>query len=84
MNGFSAVDGKITSYQPAIESLKRVVALQERQLASYKSKHDPMKTQMKTQMEVLAAKYDAVKVIKEAKVTSGGEDFEDSIGYMQG
>lgn len=39
---------------------------------------------MTTQMEVLAAKYDAVKVMKDAKVTAGGEDFADSIAGMQG
>lgn len=35
VSGFSAVDAKITSYQPAIDSLKRQVALQDRQLATY-------------------------------------------------
>lgn len=79
VEGFKSWDAKISSYQPAIESLRRVATMQEKQLATYQSKY----SEMKMQMETLEARYDAVKVMKEAKVTAGGEDFSDSIAGMQ-
>lgn len=77
--GYNQTDSKIKSYQPAKESLARVIAMQERQLTTYQSKQ----AEMKIQMDSLEARYEAVKVMREAQVTAGGEDFSSTITKMQ-